>query len=96
MDAQLFLNQALRWQPVVIKAHWVEDLVPVHAVEPGDEVRMAVGEGMPEMQFAGYRGRRSIDRVDRAASFWIKVVNPRLMPFSSEPVLDLLRVISFW
>ena len=67
-DAEVVLHAPLGRQPVVVPAHRVEDVLPAHPLVARDEVRVRVGEDMPDVQRATDRWRRRIDRVDRVAA----------------------------
>jgi len=52
VQAQAFFDQALGGQTVIVEAHGVIHVAAAHAPEAGDEVRVAVGVEMAQVQVA--------------------------------------------
>ena len=89
--AVVVLHAALGGQAVVVPAHRVEDLAAAHALEPGDDVGVRVGEHVADVQRAGHRRRRRVDRVDllaggRAVERVQVLRGPRLVPAGLDTV----------
>src|SRR5262249_39908475 len=50
VDPVFFLDEALGRQPVIIKAHGIENVAAAHALVTHDEFRLRVRHGVPHMQ----------------------------------------------
>jgi hypothetical protein len=99
--AEVVLDAALGRQAVVVPPHRVEDLKAAHALEPGHDVGVRVGEDVPDVQRARDRRRRGVDRVHLLARAGpverVRAlrgpcsVPPRLEPVERDLVRYLLR-----
>ena len=78
--AVALLNQPLGGQTVVIEAHRVEHVHPVHAEEARHEVRMAVGVHVAQVQVPRNGRRRGVDRIDRPFVGQVKLVRALRLP----------------
>ena len=62
--AVVVLHATLGRQAVVVPAHRVEDGLPAHPLEAGDQVGVGVGEDVADVQAAAHGRRRGVDGVD--------------------------------
>ncbi len=62
-DAVVVLDPALGRQAVVVPTHRIEDRLAAHPVVTSDRVGVGVGEHVPDVERAGHRRGRRVDRV---------------------------------
>src|SRR5437870_823089 len=58
------LNKSFRCQPIVVKAHRVEDAVPTHSAVTSNHIRLYVGIAVPDVQLTRDGRRRRVDGED--------------------------------
>ena len=95
-DTEVVLHAAFGRQAVVVPADRVEHRLSCHALVPGDDVGLGVGEDVADVERARHRRRRGVDRVHVAPSPGrIEPVGPVLFPARSPSILEAFQRRSF-
>ena len=93
-DAQPALHQPLGGQPVVVIAHGVEDVVAAHAPEARQEVGVAVGVDVAQVQLARHGRRRRVDAEDRGVALPVEMVDAGRLPLRLQVGFGRVGVIT--
>ena len=86
---------SLRLEPIVVKAHRIEDVVAVHAEKTGHEIRVAIGIDVAEVQMPRNGRRRRIYGIHRRVGVRVEVIDAVFLPERFPFGFGRLRVILF-
>jgi hypothetical protein len=81
-NIQPSFNQSLRRQTIIIKAHWIQDVLALHSPVPGHEIRVAVGINVAQMEMSRHCWRRRIYYGLAVGLIRVEVVYAIFLPLS--------------